>query len=309
MQLRRLLLALVGAVVTVLALDRVLSRLASPLAPSVAGRPDTVRSDGSEVAIVEMGPPDADPVVFVHGPHLGASSREFAALIDELDDDRHLIVLDLPGFGRSDRPHVPYTLERQAAAIAAVIDDRASSPPVVVTSGQALPAAAMAADRSEVARLVAIGPRVARRRTRPELAAVLSLPVVDTATYLFLTAGPLLRRHLQAVYECTAAGLPAGLDAYAWQSAYQSGSRGAITAWVAGDLDVPDDLTTVVTDTADDVAFVVGEAASHPTVEAVRTAASETDASVSVVSATGAMAHVTEPGAVAEHLERAGLLE
>lgn len=307
MGLRRSLVAVVAAIVAVLALDRFLTRAAGRLPPAVAGRTTVVRVDGARVNTVTLGEADAPDLVLVHSPHLGASAREFAGFARALADDYRVTLVDLPGFGLSERPRARYDIDRLADAIAGVVEARTDAP-TVVASGHAFPAALVACKRSSARRLVAIGPRTQRRHPSALLSAVLDLPVVGTAAYLALAARPVLATHLAARLEVPAGSIPADDLAYAWRSAHQPGSRAAVSAWFGGDLDAMASLAGVAGEAAVDLAFVVGDRAAWPTLEAVRAAAEAAQAPVSVVSPAGAAPHVTAPGTLAAHLHAEGLL-
>lgn len=307
MRLRRLLTGLTAAIAATLALDRLLRRMASPLPPAVAGRPSTVRDAGIETAVVEAGAPTGPEVIFVHGTYVGASSREFADLVEHLPADLRLVLVDLPGFGRSGRPSVDYDIERLAGGLASVIDE-CGEPPTVVASGQALPVAVAAAEQADIDRLIAIGPRTENDRRRPILATLLETPVIGTMAYLGLSSRPALAAHLVDTLELHQTGLTDDHLSYAWRSAHQPGSVGAATAWIGGDLDVLDDLETLLDSVDVDTALVIGEEATTPSLEAVRSAAERIDATLSTVSASGAFPHITAPDAVAAHLVDEALL-
>ena len=79
---------------------------------------------GGSIYVVVVDPPGgaiAVPLVLVHG--LGAAAgRDFDAVVPALARGRRVVVLDLPGFGRSSRANELYTPERYAAVVARVID-------------------------------------------------------------------------------------------------------------------------------------------------------------------------------------------
>jgi 3-oxoadipate enol-lactonase len=66
------------------------------------------------------GNPDGLPVLFVHGSF--ASSRWWQPLFDLLPDEIYGLALDLRGCGASDKPDWGYTVEEQAADLAAFVD-------------------------------------------------------------------------------------------------------------------------------------------------------------------------------------------
>ncbi|HEX4403856.1 MAG TPA: alpha/beta fold hydrolase, partial [Polyangia bacterium] len=84
--------------------------------------PDVEFGGSLYVAVVD--PPlgaTATPLVLVHG--LGAAAgRDFDPVVPTLARGRRVVVVDLPGFGRSSRANELYTPERYAAVVAHVID-------------------------------------------------------------------------------------------------------------------------------------------------------------------------------------------
>lgn len=66
------------------------------------------------------GNPDGLPILFVHGSF--ASSRWWQPLFDLLPDEIYGLALDLRGCGASDKPETGYTIEEQAADLAAFVD-------------------------------------------------------------------------------------------------------------------------------------------------------------------------------------------
>lgn len=56
----------------------------------------------------EAGPNDAPPLVLIHG--LGDEADTWRHVIAPLADRHHVVALDLPGFGRSDKPRRTYSL-------------------------------------------------------------------------------------------------------------------------------------------------------------------------------------------------------
>jgi pimeloyl-ACP methyl ester carboxylesterase len=75
-------------------------------------RPDTwprareVRAMGVRTAFLEAGPVDAPPVLLLHG--LGATNASLLPVLADLARDHRVLAPDLPGFGASDAPRVPY---------------------------------------------------------------------------------------------------------------------------------------------------------------------------------------------------------
>lgn len=61
-----------------------------------------------------------EPLVFVHG--FGCNIDAWDSQFDYFKDQTQLVFIDLPGYGKSDRPHTEYTLNFYADAVKAVLD-------------------------------------------------------------------------------------------------------------------------------------------------------------------------------------------
>ena len=76
-------------------------------------RPDTypraleVEALGVRTRYLEAGPPDAPPVVLLHG--LGATNASLLPCLTDLALDHRVLAPDLPGFGQSDAPKASYS--------------------------------------------------------------------------------------------------------------------------------------------------------------------------------------------------------
>ncbi|MBX7059542.1 MAG: alpha/beta hydrolase [Leptospirales bacterium] len=91
------------------------------LAPEVEPQFLSSLSDGLELHYVSAGRQDLPPLVFLHG-----SPGSWSGYLDYLKDRRllerfHLIAIDRPGFGESTPGHAEPSLQRQAAAIAPIL--------------------------------------------------------------------------------------------------------------------------------------------------------------------------------------------
>ena len=79
--------------------------------------------DGDQVFVVALPaaePSDREPLVVVHG--FPTSSFDFAHLADRLAARRRVVLVDLLGFGLSDKPDRRYTMALQADVVAGVLD-------------------------------------------------------------------------------------------------------------------------------------------------------------------------------------------
>jgi pimeloyl-ACP methyl ester carboxylesterase len=76
--------------------------------------------DGNRIFVVEVGDGAGPPLVIVHG--FPGSSHDFAAVAERLGSGRRVVLLDLLGFGLSDKPaSAGYSLFEQADLVEAVL--------------------------------------------------------------------------------------------------------------------------------------------------------------------------------------------
>jgi pimeloyl-ACP methyl ester carboxylesterase len=62
-------------------------------------------SAGVRIRYIDVGPRDGEPVVLIHGGFSSAESWAQSGLIAALDDEYRVVVLDLRGHGKSEKPH------------------------------------------------------------------------------------------------------------------------------------------------------------------------------------------------------------
>ncbi|MCL1889987.1 MAG: alpha/beta hydrolase [Desulfovibrionaceae bacterium] len=87
--------------------------------------------EGVKIAYLEAGRPDAPALVFIHGVSCDASFWKLQ--IPEFSKSFRIIAVDLPGFGKSGKPHDrAYTLEFFARSLHAVMLEGKVSSPVLV---------------------------------------------------------------------------------------------------------------------------------------------------------------------------------
>ena len=101
-----------------------------------------------------------EPVLLLHG--LGVSGRYFVPLARLLARHRHVIVPDLPGWGRSERPPRPLGIGGAADVLGELLRRRARSPVAIVANSFGCQVALTLAQRRPelIGPLVLIGPTV-----------------------------------------------------------------------------------------------------------------------------------------------------
>lgn len=85
-------------------------------------RLDALEVDGCRIHHVDAGPDTGDAVVLLHG--LTATHRYWQASIPPLAHRRRVLAPDLPGFGRSDKPDVDYTIDYFVQTLARFLDEK-----------------------------------------------------------------------------------------------------------------------------------------------------------------------------------------
>ncbi len=113
------------------------------VAESLAGELDTVLTGEErrypwkygDMFYEVKGPRDAKPLVLIHGFGPGASSYEWRKNINDLAEQFRVYVIDLLGFGLSDRPAIDYTAETYIDLIGDFIKEVIGKPSIVVAHG------------------------------------------------------------------------------------------------------------------------------------------------------------------------------
>lgn len=73
---------------------------------------------------------EGKPLVFLHG--WGQSSETFSKIISIFEDNFLILGIDLPGFGKSDEPKYPLTLEDYVQAVCQIIGKAKITDPVII---------------------------------------------------------------------------------------------------------------------------------------------------------------------------------
>lgn len=104
------------------------------------GRWRRVRADGQAGAVsllrLDSTRQDATPVLFLHSLGPGHSARQWTAVAEALASDRTVLLMDLPGWGESERTAEEYGWRSAAEAVLAVIQRAIKAPCHLVASGE-----------------------------------------------------------------------------------------------------------------------------------------------------------------------------
>lgn len=147
-----------------------------PGQPDTFPRAEQVLAMGVRTAYLEAGPRDAPPVLLLHG--LGATNASLLPVLADLARDHRVLAPDLPGFGASAAPAVPYNPPWFAAWAEAFQAVTASRGALLVGNslGGRIALEAGLAHPKSVRGLVLLNPSPAFRRLRQWVPLVRVLP-------------------------------------------------------------------------------------------------------------------------------------
>jgi len=221
-----------------------------PPAPALQSYAQSVVVDGLRLHCYDSGPHSATPIVLIHG--LGDEADTWRHVFPALARWRRVIALDLPGFGRSEKPRRAYTLAFFAQTIAGMLDVLGIGQAVLV--GHSMGAAAaqrlVLAQPRRAERLVLIGGGLPIQSRRPP--AQLWRFLAPGLGEMFYTS---LRRSQEQAYATLGpyyhdlAGLPPADRAFlrerVWARVWSAGQRRAFLSalrWLAIDQATRADL-------------------------------------------------------------------
>jgi pimeloyl-ACP methyl ester carboxylesterase len=141
-----------------------------------------------------------DPVVFLHGIYLGASSYEWSKVYPHFTMGREVIVPDLIGFGESERPGVAMDATDYAESLVEFLRNTCGArSPVIVASGLTAGIALLMASRhpERVGRLILLLPaglKDSEKWSTPGLVTLVGLPGLNRFVYRnYLSRAPFIR--------------------------------------------------------------------------------------------------------------------
>ncbi len=187
---------------------------------------------------------EAKPLLLIHGFGPGASSFEWRKNVDALSEQYRVYVLDLLGFGLSDRPSIDYTAETFTDLIGDLLREVIARPTVVVA--HSLTCAYVIANayrRPQLfERLVLVSPPTSLlEESLPGLLPgilkyALRTPVIGQSLYNILTS----RRAIEGYFDRQGYHNPGlitdELVEYVYSSAHQSNSRFPAASLLSGNL-------------------------------------------------------------------------
>jgi len=238
---------LIGGVLgTMTVVNRLTETMAGDLDTLLTGEERRYPWKYGDIFYEVKGARDAKPLLLIHGFGPGASSYEWRKNIDILSTQFRVFVLDLLGFGLSDRPAIDYNAEVFTDLVGDFIREVIGKPTVVVAHG--ISCAFVIADAYRHAkyydRLVLVSPpptmlqESAPGPTSGALGFILRLPIVGQFVYNLLTS----RQAISGYYDRQGFHNPGlitdDLVEYVYTTAHQPNSRYALISFLSDSLNV-----------------------------------------------------------------------
>ncbi|SEV99518.1 alpha/beta fold hydrolase [Natrinema salifodinae] len=301
MKARTVLGAALGTVGGAVVGNRLLKRRAGDLENPLPGIERTYRWRGIETTYTVAGDPNDPDMLLLHGIYAGASSHEFEPIVEELSEDYHVYAVDLPGFGRSERPPLVYSGTLYGEFVRDFADE-ITDEPIVVASSLTGTFAVDAADETDLERLVLICPTAETGDERPWLRTLMRTPIVGTTLYNLLASKLSIRYFYDRDGYYDADRISAEEVDYAWNSAHQPGARYATASFAAGTLDPDFDLATELAALEAPTTLIWGRDADLVPLREGRDLAEAADLDLVVIDYATQLPHAEHPDKFVEYL-------
>lgn len=304
--IKGLLIAGVAVGVPVAAAALLRRRAEPPQAPRW-GRAHRYAGRLGEIAFQELG--SGSPVVLLHSFGPGYDANQWRAAAEVLAANHRVYAPDLPGWGRSEAPAIGYEPESYVDALDDFLNGVVREPAAVVAAGlSAAYAVRLAAeDPRMISALALVGPEgLGNEGGHGFLGKLLNLPLLGALALDALTGRAALEHHLRREVYAAPERVDAALLEHHYRSSHVPKNRGALAAWLRGDLDldVSDDLSGLQVP----LWLAWGRAAKSPAVHAadlwLRRLPEESDADVEVFEGSGNLPHAENPTLFGRALER-----
>ncbi|MGE0098576.1 MAG: alpha/beta fold hydrolase [Hydrogenophaga sp.] len=226
------------------------------LPPAVPAPLRWLDTGAGRVAVYHAGPPPGQgdgrpPLLLVHSVNAAASAAEVAPLFNHHRVARHVVALDLPGYGHSDRSDRPYNPRLMTDAVLAVVDWMREELQVGlvdalgVSLGSEFVARAQSEAPASIRRIALVSPTGFSRRDRrhgppgttlvkPWLLRLLSRPGWGDRIFRLLTKPGVVRYFLKRTFGSSA------IDETLWRQAVinarQPGAHHAPLSFLSGAL-------------------------------------------------------------------------
>ncbi|APX95366.1 alpha/beta fold hydrolase [Natronorubrum daqingense] len=301
MRLRTLLGGALGTVGAAVVGNRLLKHRADGLENPLVGIERTYRWRGIETSYTVAGDPNDPHLLLLHGIYAGSSSHEFEPIVERLAEEYRVFAVDLPGFGRSERPPLVYSATLYAEFVRDFVDD-VTDDPIVVASSLTGAFAADAAGETDIEQLVLVGPTAETGEERPWVRTLLRTPVVGTTLFNVLASKPSIRYFYDRDGYYDSSRIDEREVEYAWKSAHQSGARYAPASFASGTLDPEFDLATELAALETPTTLVWGRDAELVPLADGRDLAEAADLDLVVIDYATQLPHAEHPDKFLEYL-------
>lgn len=299
-----------GAAVGVPALlNAFVSRRARKVEPESWGRRHRYAWDLGDVLFQRLG--QGEPLVLLHSFGPGHDSFEWREAAEILSRDFQVFAPDLPGWGRSDRPSIDYDAELYIDFLIDFANDVVRRRAVWLASGlTAAYVVQLAVDRPELVRALGLvcplGIETAAEEPDLKDAVIhrlLRLPIFGTSALNVFSSRRGLEHHLKhEIFADDRFATPERVDHH-WRGAHESGSRGALAAYLSGYLNHP--VAGALDRVHAPLLLLWGAAAVQPALEAADLwLHAVPDAELEVVADAGTQPHAERPERFAELVSR-----
>lgn len=301
MRWRKAFLAGGAALGSAAAFNALVGRSADPLENLLGGEEGWFSWRGRRVAYTRhdasKAAPGSYPLLLVHGIYAGAWSFEWRSNVEWFAKTHTTYVIDLLGFGRSDRPDIRYSGRLFLNLLSDFARAVVGGPCILVaTSLSAAYAAVLGArDPSRFPALVLTEPTGLTRLTGGAGAGgdiarlLIDSPVLGTAMFNGLVSRPSLRYYLERVYANNDLVTDKLIDVY-HQSAHQPGARFAPAAFLAQQLNI--DIRGAMRRLRQPVLLTWGEQALElPVEDAFRFRTLKRDLELLIIDGAGSLPH------------------
>lgn len=248
-----------------------------------------------------------DPLLFVHGVYVGASSYEWSKVYPYFAETHRTMAIDLLGFGESERPNQPLSVTDHVDVLAQFLRAKSDGEPAtIVASGFGAGFAAMLAAQHPdlVQRLILVMPigEIAGMRRRHRI--VSNIPIFKRALYRrHISARSRVKKWIERYGFVQAdAATAEDVDVITY-FAQQWGAEYAIFRWLSGRFDL--DLERRLSEIPHPVTLIWGDKVPYPPLEqAYRLQPVGRRCSLVVMENAGLLAALESPKAMMEVLSR-----
>jgi pimeloyl-ACP methyl ester carboxylesterase len=284
------------------------ARLPEVISPAIFSTRVLYTSRG-QIVYHESG--EGDPLLFLHGVYVGASSYEWSKVYPHLAGTHQVLALDLLGFGESERPERALTTSDQVQAVAEFVRAKCGGVrATIVASGLAGGfAAQLAAQHPDlVGRLLLLMPiglrEFGRQRIRRHYNLFTRIPVVNRAYYRrYLSTRTQISFWLRSAGFSDQTKINDEMIEVMTNCARQSGAERAVFQWLSGRFNV--ELERRLGELIQPITLLWAEKAGFPPVDwAYRLQTIPGRCALAVLENTGLLAPLETPQQVTDVLIR-----